>query len=145
LAGQLINRWVVIFGAGILAPVARRWKGQLNEVAKALGQFDLLPEADHNTLAGSLNPENLLGQTMMLFLQAGSDHSRNRLRAERTRQAFMLEGIGTDQVMASGDTPLAQQWTALHFGDYLAYYLAMAYGVDPTPVAVIDQLKAALG
>jgi len=29
-------------------------------------------------------------------------------------------------------------------GDYLAYYLAMAYGVDPTPVMAIEDLKARL-
>jgi hypothetical protein len=26
----------------------------------------------------------------------------------------------------------------------MAYYLAMAYGVDPTPVAALESLKAAL-
>ena len=51
-AGQLMGRWVTVFGSGILAPVARRWKGQLNEIAKAGANFDFLPEADHNTLAG---------------------------------------------------------------------------------------------
>jgi glucose/mannose-6-phosphate isomerase len=33
-------------------------------------------------------------------------------------------------------------WTALHFGDYLAYYLAMAYSVDPTPVEALEKFKA---
>jgi glucose/mannose-6-phosphate isomerase len=31
--------------------------------------------------------------------------------------------------------------TALHYGDYVAYYLAMCYGVDPTPIPQIDYLK----
>jgi glucose/mannose-6-phosphate isomerase len=39
---------------------------------------------------------------------------------------------------------MAQQWTLLHFGDYVAYYLAMAYGVDPTPVDAIEGFKQAL-
>ena len=51
-AGQLMGRWVTVIGAEILAPVARRWKGQISEVAKAWAQFEFLPEADHNTLAG---------------------------------------------------------------------------------------------
>jgi glucose/mannose-6-phosphate isomerase len=29
----------------------------------------------------------------------------------------------------------------LHLGDYIAYYLAMAYQVDPTPVKMIESLK----
>jgi glucose/mannose-6-phosphate isomerase len=141
LAGQLVGRWVSVFGAGILAPVARRWKGQISEIAKAWTQFEFLPEADHNTLAGILNPAELFSRHFALFLRAPSDHPRNRLRSDLTRQAFMLEGISTDYLDARGETPLAHMWTSLHFGDYVAYYLAMAYEVDPTPVAAIENFK----
>ncbi|MDP2976444.1 MAG: bifunctional phosphoglucose/phosphomannose isomerase [Anaerolineales bacterium] len=144
MAGQLMERWVNVFGSGLLAPVARRWKGQINELAKAGAGFDALPEADHNTLAGLSNPEDILSRTFVIFLRAASDHPRNRLRAELTRQAFMLEGLNTDFFDAQGDSPLAHIWTALHFGDYTAYYLAMAYGVDPTPVAALEDFKAAM-
>ncbi|MBL7162002.1 MAG: bifunctional phosphoglucose/phosphomannose isomerase [Anaerolineales bacterium] len=141
LAGQCYGRWVTVMGAGILAPVARRWKGQISELAKAWGQFEFLPEANHNTSAGVINPEEILLKNMVLFLRAKSYHPRNELRANLTKEIFMLEGLGTDFFNAKGDTPLAQLWTTLHFGDYFAYYLAMAYGVDPTPVAAIEGLK----
>ena len=45
-AGQLIGRWVMVFGADVLEPVARRWKTQINELAKAWAQFEALPEAE---------------------------------------------------------------------------------------------------
>ncbi len=144
-AGQLVGRWVTVFGAGALAPVARRWKGQVNELAKAPANFEFLPEADHNCLAGIIHPHELLSaKTMTMFLRAPSDHPRNALRADITRQTFMLEGLNTDYFMARGDTPLAHIWTTLHFGDYLSYYLAIAYQVDPTPVDALVGLKAAL-
>jgi len=144
MAGQLMGRWPTILGADFLAPVARRWRGQISELAKAVAQFEELPEADHNMVAGVENPEALFAQTMLLFLQAGAQHERNELRVEATRQVLMLEGFNTDVIHARGDSRLAQQWTALHFGDYTAYYLAIAYGVDPTPVAAIEDLKARL-
>jgi len=81
---------------------------------------------------------------MTLFLRCASEHPRNRLRSDLTRQAFLLEGMNTDFIDAQGDTRLAQLWTCLHFGDYTAFYLAMAYGVDPTPVAAIENFKQAL-
>jgi len=142
LAGQLVGRWVAVMGAEILAPVARRWKGQISELAKAWGQFEFLPEANHNTSAGVVHPEEVLSKTSVLFLRAESYHPRNKLRVSLTKEIFMLEGLGTDFFDAKGETPLAQLWTALHFGDYCAYYLAMAYGVDPTPVEAIEGLKA---
>jgi len=144
-AGQLMDRWVAVLGSGILSPVARRWKGQISELAKAWAQFEFLPESDHNTLAGSQNPSELLARTTVLFLRSASDHPRNKLRLEFTRQTLMLEGMGTDTYDAKGDTPLANLWTTLHFGDYMAYYLALLYEVDPTPVAALQKLKKDLG
>lgn len=144
-AGQLMGRWVTIMGSGLLAPVARRWKGQINELAKAGANFEFLPEANHNALAGTNYPEDVLNaHTMTIFLRSLSDHPRNRLRTELTKNALMLEGMNTDLAEARGDTPLAHMWTLILFGDYMAYYLAMCYGVDPTPVQVLVEFKQAM-
>ncbi|MGE5377169.1 MAG: bifunctional phosphoglucose/phosphomannose isomerase [Bacteroidota bacterium] len=144
-AGQLMGRWVTVVGSGLLTTVARRWKGQINEVAKAGANFEFIPEADHNTLAGTINPqETLNAHTMTIFLCAPSDQPRNRLRLDLTRKAFMLEGLNTDAVMARGHTPLAHMWTMILFGDYMAYYLAMGYGVDPTPIKALIDFKQAM-
>lgn len=141
MAGQLMERSITIFGAGFLGPVARRWKCQINENAKAQAAFEVLPEADHNALQGILQPEGLSGATMNIFLRAKAGHARNQLRDDFTRMTFMLEGQNTDFYKAKGKTQLAQMWTALHFGDYVSYYLAMAYGTDPTPVPMLADLK----
>lgn len=143
IAGQLIGRWVNVYGSGFLAPVARRWKTQINELAKAGAGFEFLPEADHNALAGLEYPE-MLSQTMTLFLRASADHPRNRLRIELTQQAFLVAGLNQDSVQAVGNSPLAQMWTTLLLGDYVALYLAIAYGVDPTPVEALQGFKEAL-
>jgi glucose/mannose-6-phosphate isomerase len=144
-AGQLMGRWVTIVGSGLMTTVARRWKGQINEVAKAGANFEFIPEADHNTLAGTMYPEETLNaHTMTIFLCAPSDHPRNRLRLDLTRKAFMLEGLNTDAVQARGHTPLAHMWTTILFGDYMSYYLAMAYGVDPTPIKALVDFKHAM-
>jgi glucose/mannose-6-phosphate isomerase len=141
MAGQLYGRYVIVFGADILAPVARRWKGQINEIAKTGCQFEYLPEADHNTVAGIVNPAHILGQVMALFLRAPTYHPRNLLRTNLTKKIFMLEALNTDFIDAAGNGRLAHLLTTLHMGDYTAYYLAMAYGVDPTPVEAIESLK----
>lgn len=141
MAGQWMGRWPTVMGAEFLAPVARRWRTQIGEIAKAVAQYEELPEADHNLIAGVLHPEALFGQTMVVFLDGAALHPRNRLRVEATREILMVEGFNTDVVAARGQSRLAQQWTALHFGDYSAFYLAMAYGIDPTPVQALESLK----
>jgi glucose/mannose-6-phosphate isomerase len=143
-AGQMVGRWVTVLASDYLAPVARRWKGQISEIAKAWGQFETLPEADHNTLAGLTHPEEIQSKMLVLFLRAQSDNPRNRQRSDLTRQIFMTAGFNTDVYDAKGESPLPQMWTALHFGDYQAYYLAMAYQEDPTPVEAIEGFKQAM-
>ncbi len=143
-AGQLLGRWAHVLAAGSLAPVARRWKTQINELAKAGASFEVLPEADHNTLAGIWQPQNLQPLGIHLFIQGRGEHPRNRLRLELTRQAFMLEGLNTDLYQAKGETLLENMWSAIHFGDYMAYYLAIAYGVDPTPVEMLENFKRSM-
>lgn len=143
-AGQLVGRSVTVFGAEVLEPVARRWKTQINELAKAWAGFEFLPEANHNALAGLQQPETALPSSMALFLRASSYHPRNLLRTDLTKQAYMLEGLNTDFIDAEGDTPLAQQWTALHLGDYIAYYLALLYDIDPTPIEALEGFKQQL-
>ena len=144
-AGQIMGRWVTVFGAGLMAPVARRIKCQINEIAKSAANFEYLPEANHNTLAGTLHPEEvMMPHTTNLFLRAPSDHPRNRKRLDLTKQAFMLEGLNTDFIDARGDSPLAHMWTTILFGDYMAYYLAMGYGVDPTPIQALVNFKEAM-
>lgn len=132
-AGQLVGRWVTFVGTDLLAPVARRWKTQINQLAKAGANFESIPEATHNTLIGTVNPNPTLNaHTMTLFMKAPGDHPRNKLRSDLMRQAFMLEALNTDAIEARGDSVIANLWTLILFGDYMAYYLAMAYGADPS-------------
>jgi glucose/mannose-6-phosphate isomerase len=144
MAGQLMERIGAIYGADYLAPVARRWKGQLNEVGKSLALFDELPEMDHNAVVGTMFPEQTLSKVMVLFLRSAHEHPRNRLRVDVTREIFMTAGFNTDVIDANGPSPLADMLTVLHYGDYAAYYLAMCYDIDPSPVPQIDYLKQQL-
>jgi len=144
LAGQLMGRSVTVMAADYLAPVARRWKTQINELAKAWAEFDFISEANHNTLAGIVFPEELLSKLIVLFIRGSSNHPRNSLRIELTRKEFMLAGINTELVEFQQENPMAEMWTGLLYGDYLSYYLAIAYGIDPTPIDSIQELKKAM-
>ncbi|MBK7316680.1 SIS domain-containing protein [Candidatus Villigracilis affinis] len=145
-AGQLVGRWVTFVGTENLAPVARRWKMQINQLAKAGANFEIIPEATHNTLIATINPTPTLNaHTMTLFLRAPSDHPRNRLRSDLMRQTFMLEALNTDVIDARGESVIAHLWTLMIFGDYMAYYLAMAYGADPSEEDAFVNFKRSLG
>jgi glucose/mannose-6-phosphate isomerase len=144
LASELAGKLVHVIGSDHLAPVARRWKGQVNELAKTVAVFEGLPEMDHNTMAGVVHPDVVRANTFMVFLKATSIHSRNQVRMDLTQQGFSREGFTTCTVEAAGSTRLQQLWTSISLGDYVSYYLAMTYGEDPTPIEAISRLKKAM-
>jgi glucose/mannose-6-phosphate isomerase len=144
MAGQLINRWVTIVASDYLAPIARRYKTQINELAKVWAQFECLPEMDHNTLAGITGPDAILSKTFVLFLTGSFIHLRNRLRTKLSREELVRAGINTDMVEFKNANTLAEIWSSLVFGDFLAYYLAIAYQIDPTPIDSIQNLKRSM-
>jgi glucose/mannose-6-phosphate isomerase len=118
---------------------------QVNLLARAAANVEALPEANHDALAGLALPAVvLMPHTLTLFLRAPCLHPRDLVRTEMTKMGLMMEGLNTDFLDARGDTPLAQMWTAILLGDYLAYYLALAYGVDPSSGGVIEDFKQML-
>jgi glucose/mannose-6-phosphate isomerase len=141
LAGQLVGKYVAVFGAEHLAPVACRWKTQINELAKSWCQFEELPEANHNTLAGTLFPEEQLLRIFAVFLQSPHYLARNQQRVDLTFTELMVAGIGTDKVGLRGETRFTDMWVTLLFGDLIGYYLAMLNDIDPTPVEAIEAFK----
>lgn len=144
LAQRLVGQQITIFAAGPLEVIARRWKTQINEIAKALAQFESLPEADHNTLAGTLFPQEVIQKSFAVFLRSEMDHPRNKLRLTATQEELMGSGMKTEEVWAKGSSFLTQMWTLLQIGDYVSYYLALLYQVDPTPIDALVRLKTKL-
>src|SRR4030043_2009045 len=59
LAARLQSKIAVIYSAGILSAVARRWKTQINESSKAWAFYETFPELNHNAVAGSHFPSEL--------------------------------------------------------------------------------------
>ncbi|HEX7555650.1 MAG TPA: SIS domain-containing protein [Leptolinea sp.] len=141
MAGQFLDRWITLFGSGYMAAVAERWKSQIHENAKAWAQVENIPMVCHSTLDGLYNPESKLTQMMTLFLESSCDHASIRKISEEARKMFMVEGFNTDFYLVKGSTPLSCMWNAILYGDYISYYLAMAYGVDPTPNPGVDEME----
>ena len=144
LARRLHKRLAVVYGAGPTAPVARRWKGQINENAKAPAFFNELPELDHNELMGWTSLPHVTSSTVALFLHDESCEERLARRAELTVREYETLGVSTELVAARGASRLARLFSLVQLGDYASCYLALLYGVDPTPVDAIQAFKASL-
>ncbi|MSQ33336.1 MAG: bifunctional phosphoglucose/phosphomannose isomerase [Dehalococcoidia bacterium] len=144
LARELQGKIPIIYGGGILAPVARRWKTQFNENSKAWAFFEELPEAGHNAVVGFNFPPGSDERVyvVMLYSPLLPEHTRRRLAI--IAEFLDRTGVEHKTVSARGKSAVVQQLTATLYGDYVSYYLALLYETDPSPVANIDYLKQRL-
>jgi glucose/mannose-6-phosphate isomerase len=132
-----------IAGAGLTAPVAYRWKTQLNENAKGPAFSNELPELDHNEIVGWESAAEL-GRFSAVFLDDADLHPRIRQRIELTRGLIAATGASTFRIESIGETRTERLLSLVVLGDLVSLYLAVLRGVDPTPVAPIERLKSAL-
>jgi glucose/mannose-6-phosphate isomerase len=130
----------LVIGAELMAPVARRWRGQIDENADVLALWDELPEADHNLVVGLRHP-GALKSVRAVFLDHESTQPRARLRYDLTSELFESSGIACDRFLFAQPDRLAAQLCAVHHGDFVSYYLAMLTGTRPAEIDNINWLK----
>ena len=143
LARALHGTVPVVTGAELTAPVAYRWKCQINENAGLPAFSSTLPEADHNEVVGWPGAAGL-GPFSAVFLEDPGAHPRNALRSELTADEAGAGTTVVERISARGDTPLERLVALVLLGDLVSLYLAVLAGTDPVDIAPIDRLKSAL-
>jgi glucose/mannose-6-phosphate isomerase len=144
IAVTIDGKVVVVYGAGILSDVARRWKTQINENGKAWAFFEILPELNHNAVLGYRNPVWAMDKITVIFLICPSINLRTQLRYKFTGELLTQNKIAYQVLNSGGTDPLTQVMSLVLLGDWVSYYLAILNGIDPSPVPEIDLLKKRL-
>ncbi len=144
LAQRLYGHLPVLYGAGIVSEVAHRWKTQFNENSKAWAFYEAFPELNHNAVVGYQFPPELASKIVVVLLRSNLLHQRILLRYRITCQLLEQAKVDYQIVDGEGTSPLSQMMSLVLFGDYVSYYLAILYQIDPSPVKTIDYLKRQL-
>ncbi len=143
IALGLHKSFPMVLSGPFLAPVAKRWRTQLNENSKVLAREDTLPEMDHNDLV-AWSEDPMAKMCGVVLLRDSREHARVAKRMELTRRLGLHRARFLEEVSSRGEGALARLLTALTVGDFASFYLAVLRGVDPTPVNVIERLKREL-
>jgi glucose/mannose-6-phosphate isomerase len=143
LARALDGTVPVIAGAELTAPVAYRWKCQINENSGLPAFSSVLPELDHNEVVGWPGAAGT-GPFSAVFLEDPDAHPRNALRSELTAEEARAGAKVVERITARGSTPLEKLISLVLLGDLVSLYMAVLAGTDPVDIAPIDRLKAAL-
>jgi glucose/mannose-6-phosphate isomerase len=141
LAKRLHSHLPVVYGAGILAEVAHRWKTQINENGKAWAFYEVFPELNHNATVGYQFPPEVGSMIRVVLLRSPSFNQRVKLRYDVTCELLDRAKIAYEFVDSEGSSLLSQMMSLVIYGDFTSYYLAILHGIDPSPVEVISYLK----
>jgi glucose/mannose-6-phosphate isomerase len=146
IAERLAGRIPIIYGGGSVSNVvAQRWKTQINENAKVPAWWSVLPELDHNEITGwETMPEKTREHVAIVALTDRSDHDRVAARFAHTKNLTEDAVPWVGQVQSEGTSLLARLMSLTVVGDLVSWMLAEAAGVDPVPVATIENLKKLL-
>jgi glucose/mannose-6-phosphate isomerase len=80
---------------------------------------------------------------LVLLRDAGTDeHPQVRRRIEISTQLAQDRGVAVTPLEPTGASPLERMASLVGLIDYASVYLGISLGVDPTPIAAIQDLKA---
>jgi glucose/mannose-6-phosphate isomerase len=162
LAAELSGTLPIIWGLGQTGGVAAtRAAAQIAENAKLPAVVGTLPEAHHNqvvsfdgAMAGGSATDDLFRDRVeepdpvrlrLLLVRDEAGDAAAAARGAVSERVADARGVGVSEVVAAGESALERLASLVGLIDYASVYLALMHGVDPTPIAAIDDLKRMLG
>jgi len=126
LARKMINKVPVIYFPNNYYGVALRWKQALNETSKQLAIANSYPEFYHNEILADYDKK--------FFTIIAEDKPNKKI-------SFFKKLVKVYSFKLEGNSQIDKMVYGLHFGDYLAYYLALLKKKDPDIEKKIDKIK----
>lgn len=142
MAAKLNGKINIIYTTDRTAPVALRFKQQVNENVKALCWEHVLPEMNHNELVGWTKENDNLA---VIYFRTADDYPRNQTRIEINKTIIAKYCKNIFEVFAKGNNQVEQSIYLVHLGDWISWYMSELAGVDAIEIDVIDYLKSELG
>jgi len=131
----------VIYSSQRYATVAHIFKIKINEHAKTPAFWNFFPELNHNEMIGWVRRR---GPFHLVFLRDGEDSPCVLKRIDLAREILSEHGLSSDVVPIEGASLVEKIFRAMLVGEWAGYELALAGGVDPTPVDIVEGFKRRL-
>jgi glucose/mannose-6-phosphate isomerase len=166
LALELAGSLPVVWGSGDVAGAAAyRTACQFSENAKLPASWGTLPELAHNQVValdgpfgaaaggagGDDAPDDIFrdpleeggGRTRLQVLLLRDRVEPDRVAAQRRALVDVADArrVRVHEVVADGEHALERLASLVAVGDFTSVYLALAGGIDPTPIAPITEVK----
>jgi len=146
IALKLYNKFVVIYSGSLYFDICvTRLRSQLAENAKALSSSHLFPEVIHNEVVGWQNPGKIIKNFAVVLLRDKDMHPYVAKAMDLVKEILNKEeNIDMIEIWSRGEGILSRIFSLIYIGDFISFYLAALYGVDPFPTEKITYIKEQL-
>ncbi|HMH30996.1 MAG TPA: bifunctional phosphoglucose/phosphomannose isomerase [Methylomirabilota bacterium] len=143
LALELIGKSIVVYSGPKLFPAANKFKICLNENSKNVAWVNQYPEFNHNEFIGwSSHPVDK--PYAVVEIRSNLEHERVQKRFVVSERLLSGKRPAPEIVTPKGESHLEQLLWASNFCDFVSLYVALLNGLNPTPVDLVEKLKAEL-
>ena len=140
-AEQLQGKIPIIYAVNpSLAPLAYRWKCQINENAKYPAFCHIFPEMNHNEIEGWESPE-FKDTFIPIFLTKFNENANYKKRVDAFKKILQKQSILSLDFYVEGNSTIEQLFSLIYLGDMISFYLAILLQTNPTKINYIDFLK----
>lgn len=139
---SIYDKHIILVGAEHLIGAAHVFNNQLNENAKVLTSEWHLPEFNHHYMEALSFPKLAKDSTIFFFFNSALYHERVQKRVLLTKNLVEQKGYETQIFLATSKSKLEQVFEVIQLGEFVAAYLPMLYGIDPSSIPNVDWFKA---
>ena len=147
LARRIGRTIPLVYGGGDVGAVAAmRWKTQVNENAKVPAFWPTpCPSCATTRSAAGASTATSPARCFTLVQPAPRPRAPAGEPGASTSSPSVLDEVvaGVDEVRAEGEGELAQLLDLILVGDFVSLHMAAQEGIDPGPIPVLDDIKAA--
>ena len=140
IAKKLVNKIPIVYTSNRFKSLARIWKIIFNENSKIPAFFNYFPELNHNEMVGFTQTKNN-NNFHIIILRDNNDHKRNIKRMKLFASLMEAKGIKVDFIDIKKGSVLFKIFSTLLLGNWISYYLALEYKIDPSPVKIVEEFK----
>ena len=143
IAEKIFNTFPVIYsGGGYMEILSIRLKGQLAENSKILSYCSTFPEHNHNEIEGWNKLEDLTSKFSVLWIKDENDNLYIKKRMDIVKNIINKFSDKQIELNLEGGSKIERVFSMIHYIDWISFYLAIMYEVNPSPVNNIMKLKS---
>jgi len=140
IASMIVGKNVVIYGYRSMSVAAMRWKTQLNENAKMIAWYESLTEANHNSLVGWGEAEELNNYSIIM-LRSPREESEPIRETLNWFHEYLSKRVHVITYETYEESLLARILSACIMGDLVSVKLSELKNIDARSVGPINALK----